>query len=148
MKKNYVIDTNVFLEDADCIRILRNGEENKVFIPETVLNELDKLKKDVKTRPYVSKAVEKLIEYKDEVTIISTTKKGFDSNDNKILQELVDAQIEDPVLVTNDKLFQFKAMKDGIFSEEFQRSKAYSSIEDIYTGIVEVGEKPIPNCFY
>ena len=41
-KKNLIIDTNVFLSDSDCFR---NFENNDLFIPIKVLEELDKHKK-------------------------------------------------------------------------------------------------------
>lgn len=40
--KLFVIDTNVVLHDAGC---LRNFEENDVAVPITVLEELDRFKK-------------------------------------------------------------------------------------------------------
>ena len=40
--KLFVLDTNVILHDAGC---LRNFEENDIAIPITVLEELDKFKK-------------------------------------------------------------------------------------------------------
>ena len=44
-KKQYIIDTNVLLEDPDAIFKLHNGNQNNVFIPYHVLLELDKFKK-------------------------------------------------------------------------------------------------------
>ena len=41
-KKNFVLDTNVILHDHDC---LRNFQENDVYLPIIVLEELDKFKK-------------------------------------------------------------------------------------------------------
>ena len=41
-KKNLIIDTNVFLSDSDCFRKFEN---NDLFIPVKVLQELDKHKK-------------------------------------------------------------------------------------------------------
>ncbi len=41
-KKNFVIDTNVILHDCNC---LKNFQENDVYIPIVVLEELDKFKK-------------------------------------------------------------------------------------------------------
>lgn len=41
-KKNYVLDTNVILHDYQCIE---NFQDNDVFIPITVLEEVDKFKK-------------------------------------------------------------------------------------------------------
>ena len=41
-KKNLIIDTNVFLSDSECFRKFEN---NDLFIPIKVLEELDKHKK-------------------------------------------------------------------------------------------------------
>ena len=50
MRKNYVLDTNVLLADADSIY---KFEENNVYIPMVVIDELDGLKesKDSETLP-------------------------------------------------------------------------------------------------
>ena len=41
-KKNFVIDTNVILHDSGC---LKNFQENDIYLPIVVLEELDKFKK-------------------------------------------------------------------------------------------------------
>ncbi|NDV65783.1 PhoH family protein [Bacteroides sp. 224] len=41
-KKNFVLDTNVILHDYDC---LKNFEENDIYLPIVVIEELDKFKK-------------------------------------------------------------------------------------------------------
>ena len=55
--KNYIVDTNVLLENPKCLEILSDNGTNKVFIPYTVLDELDKLKKE----PRVSHLVNQVI---------------------------------------------------------------------------------------
>ena len=42
-KKNFIIDTNVILHDYKC---LDNFEENDIYIPFVVLEELDKFKRE------------------------------------------------------------------------------------------------------
>ena len=44
-KKIFVIDTNVILHDATCIR---NFEDNDIVIPISVLEELDQFKRGIK----------------------------------------------------------------------------------------------------
>jgi len=46
MKKNFVIDTNVLLDDPQAIL---KFEDNNVIIPITVLEEIDKFKRDLNT---------------------------------------------------------------------------------------------------
>ena len=41
-KKNFVLDTNVILHDYKCIE---NFQENDIYLPIVVLEELDKFKK-------------------------------------------------------------------------------------------------------
>ena len=41
-KKNFVLDTNVILHDYNC---LKNFQENDIYLPLVVLEELDKFKK-------------------------------------------------------------------------------------------------------
>ena len=41
-KKNFVLDTNVILHDYQCVK---NFQENNVYIPIAVLEEVDKFKK-------------------------------------------------------------------------------------------------------
>ena len=45
-QKQYIIDTNVLLEDPQAVFKLSNRNENSVYIPYHVLLELDKLKKN------------------------------------------------------------------------------------------------------
>ena len=40
-KKNYVLDTNVLIENPQCLLTLRNGVENDIFVPYHVLMELE-----------------------------------------------------------------------------------------------------------
>ena len=47
MQKVYILDTNTLIENPDCLEAFRNGQENKVLIPYSVIMELDRLK----TRP-------------------------------------------------------------------------------------------------
>ena len=43
-KKNFVLDTNVILHDYNC---LKNFQENDIYLPLVVLEELDKFKKGI-----------------------------------------------------------------------------------------------------
>ena len=44
IRKHYVIDTNVLLDDPKALFKLRNGNENSIYIPYHVLLELNKFK--------------------------------------------------------------------------------------------------------
>jgi PhoH-like ATPase len=151
MKKNYVLDTNVLLENENCIEILRNGEENDIYIPATVIEELDKLKRDKRKRHQVMRAIEILKEYEDKIEIIYNGVK-HESPDNNIIREIQanENEINEPIFVTNDKLLQFKSNKLGIESEPFKFSNPFQSESQIYTGFVNIDEGEIleKNCFY
>jgi len=151
MKKNYVLDTNVLMENEKCIEILRNGQENNVFIPATVVEELDKLKRDKRKRHQVTRAIKALKEHEDHIQIIYNGIK-HDSPDNFILKEIQanEDKISEPIFVTNDKLLQFKAKTLNIESEEFKSGNPFQSESQIYTGFVNVdeGEMLEKNCFY
>ena len=151
MKKNYVLDTNVLLENEKCIEILRNGDENNIFIPATVIEELDKLKGNKRKRHQVTRAVEALREHAEHITVISNGVK-HESPDNYILKEILANidKIPDAIFVTNDNLLRFKAQKQDIISEEFKDSNPFQSESQRYTGFVDVesGEMMEKNCFY
>jgi PhoH-like ATPase len=40
-EKNYIVDTNVLLEDPNALLKLRNGNENSIYLPYHVLLELN-----------------------------------------------------------------------------------------------------------
>lgn len=151
MKKNYIIDTNVLLENDNCIEILRNGEENDIFIPATVIEELDKLKRDKRKRHQVNRAIDALKEYKENITIIYNGT-VHESADNQIIKEIEanNDKIDNPIFVTNDNLLRFKAQKRGIESEDFKFSNPFQSESQRYTGFVNVDEGELleKNCFY
>ena len=151
MKKNYVLDTNVLLENENCIEILRNGEENDIYIPATVIEELDKLKKDKRKRHQVMRAIQSLKEFQDVITIIHNGVK-HESPDNLILKEITSNldKISEPVFVTNDELLRFKAQKQEINSEEFRYSNPFQAESQKYTGFINVDEGEVleKNSFY
>ena len=43
-KKNFVLDTNVILHDYNC---LKNFQENDIYLPIVVLEELDKFRREM-----------------------------------------------------------------------------------------------------
>ena len=59
--KNFVLDTNVLIENPRCIAALRNGEENRIHVPWTVLAELDGLQRDPRIGHVVGQAINALV---------------------------------------------------------------------------------------
>jgi len=150
-KKNYVIDTNVLIENPNSVLALRNGSENNIFIPYHVLMELETLKNTPKLRHIVAQVISSLIENRDHITFIRNGEAESPFTqivDNYILREIETAKdIPDPILVTNDRLLQLQASLRNIKSEELRDSKPFESESQLYTGFVEESENAPPNSF-
>lgn len=148
MKRNYIIDTNILIDNPDCIEILRNGEENNIFIPIEVINELDNLKKNDRVRHLINTAIENITKNLDNITIIGEI--DFQrNNDLKILKQIKDKKdIENPILVTNDEIFQLYSKINKVNCEYFKSSNPFKSESQIYTGFVkDINTEFVPNCF-
>jgi len=149
MKKNYVLDTNVLLEDPNCIEILRNGGENGIGIPFHVILELDRLKKEPRLAHLVSAAVDAIRKNLEVIQILHPNghEALLDHMDLRILREAGHGGMETPILVTNDRLLQVMASVSGLSSQEFKSSHPFQSESQRYTGFVEEGDEPPPNSF-
>ena len=148
-QKHFVLDTNVLIENPKCITALRNGQENQIYIPYTVLTELDGLKKDPRIGHIVAQAVH-AIRDDEHVTIFPpdfALTLTDDVMDDRILKEILHMAPEEAMLITNDRILQIKAKVYGIPSEEYRDSDPFRSESQRYTGFVEEGEDPVHNCF-
>ncbi|MBD3268045.1 phosphate starvation-inducible protein PhoH [bacterium] len=147
MRKNYVVDTSVLLDNPKSIEILRNGSDNEIFLPYTVVLELDGLKKDKRLSPVVSRVIDE-IEENQYIHFIGEKKNGHACGDLQIIEDIKKTKIDDPILVTNDKLFRVISQYHEITTEPFEESIPYQSESQLYNGFVdEIGDKFIPNCF-
>ena len=146
MRKNYVVDTNVLLDNPESIDILINGEENNVYIPYHVILELDKLKKNDKISHIIPEIINKINSDNKHIHILKND--DIINTDDKILKEVVNNNIENPILVSNDRILRLKAKIKDIDNQEFNQSKPFQSESEKYTGFVEDGENYIHNCFY
>lgn len=148
--KQYVVDTNVLLEDPNALFKLRNGNENTVYIPYHVLLELNKFKKDPRLGYIANRAISNIYDYPDQFRLLKTNHvAGSYSNqvDNHILEEIHASGLLEPILVTNDKVFQLQAGVHGIKSENYKDSVPSKSEAERYTGFVSEKDEIIPNCF-
>ena len=150
VEKHYVIDTNVLLDDPGALFKLRNGNENSVYIPYHVLLELDKLKKDPRLGHIVAKVIQHLSDHPDQFKILKAN--GVAESlaklvDNYILDEIEKSGIENPILVTNDKILQLQAGLQGIRSEHYKDSAPSKAEAEVYTGFLDQDEKPVHNAF-
>jgi PhoH-like ATPase len=148
--KDYIVDTNVLLDDPDALIKLRNGSENHVFIPYHVLLELNKFKKDPRLGHIVAKVIHWLSEHPDQFKILKTSKiaPSFARQvDSHILEEIQTSGLGAPILVTNDKILQLQASLQGIRSERYKDSVPFKSQAEYVTGFVDQREEVFANCF-
>ncbi len=147
-KKNFILDTNVILHDYKC---LDNFEENDIYIPFIVLEELDKFKKgneqiNFNAREFVRQLdditdnglfeegadlgigrgklyIKNMSEYDKEI------EKSFPDRkpDNRILSVVLGVTTENPkiktILVTKDINLRMKARSLGLLVEDYITDK-------------------------
>ncbi|MDT8440973.1 MAG: PhoH family protein [Desulfuromonadales bacterium] len=160
MKKTYVLDTNVLLHDPEA---MFRFEDNDVVIPMTVIEEIDRFKKDLsetgRNARHFSRLMDALrsraklvdgveLENGGRLTVKLYTEdslKGLppelrtERGDNRILAVAVDEKksCECPVIfVTKDTNLRIKADAIGLPAEDYESDKV--SIEDLYSGTAEV----------
>ena len=150
-KKNFVLDTNVLLHDHKCIF---NFEENDIFIPIVVLEELDKFKKGNEVINYNAREfARQLDKYTDKdffengaqlgpdlgrLSIIVNSslnkrvKEAFreDKPDHRILSAAIEVAEQHKnmrtILVTKDINLRMKARALGIETEDYTNDKVKS----------------------
>ncbi|MBW2478174.1 MAG: PhoH family protein [Deltaproteobacteria bacterium] len=160
MKKTYVLDTNVLLHDPEA---LFRFEENDVVIPMTVIEEIDRFKKDLsetgRNARHFSRLMDhlrakaKLIEgvdldngghlkvelYTNEALENLPPELQTDRGDNRILAVALELKHSSsfPVLfVTKDTNLRIKADAVGLVAEDYESDKV--SIEDLYSGTADL----------
>ncbi len=155
MNKTFILDTNVLLLDPSAIN--KFGSNNKVFIPLTVIEELDKFKKDQnengRNARYFSRLIDgfrsqgslfKGINLENGGSLQVSVTKGYkgtaptelrlDLNDNLILaaaMNLKDAG-ENVTLITKDINLRLKSDAVNIHAEDYETTDV--SIEELYSG--------------
>lgn len=172
--KLFVLDTNVILHDAGC---LRNFEENDVAVPITVLEELDRFKKGNEDINFQARAFLRRL---DELTgdVLSPTgtslgdglgsvrvvletncderlKSAFleDCPDHRILNVALTLQEQlaprPVVLVTKDTNLRMKAKSFGLTAQDYSTDKV-ESMDKLYTGkrLIEGLESEVVNQFF
>jgi PhoH-like ATPase len=159
--KNYVLDTNVLLYDPQA---LFKFEENTIIIPITVIEEIDRFKKDMnetgrnarqvsrflddlRTKGSLAKGIELpsggmlRVEIYEELVLKGLPPElRVDRGDNRILAvaaDLLRRDAEHPtILVTKDTNLRIKADAIGLVAQDYQSDKV--EIEEQYTGESEV----------
>jgi PhoH-like ATPase len=160
MKKIYVIDTNVLLHDPQA---LFRFEENDLVIPMTVIEEIDRFKKDLseigRNARHFSRLVDSLrekaklidgvkLESGGNLRVVLYTEEALkrlppelreDHGDNRILAVAVELRdkCDCPVIfVTKDTNLRIKADVVGLTAEDYESGKI--SIDELYSGTAEV----------
>ncbi|MDR0333742.1 MAG: PhoH family protein [Dysgonamonadaceae bacterium] len=161
-KKNFILDTNVILHDFKC---LENFEENDVYIPFVVLEELDKFKKGNEQINFNARAfVRELDLITDDNLFTSGADLGVNYGklyivnspldnpkiqeafpercpDNRVLSTVLDVSEKHPnmktILVSKDINLRMKARSLGIVAEDYINDKV-TNID-----IFELGEETI-----
>ncbi len=171
MIKNFVLDTNVLLHDpAAIIRF----QDNRVIIPITVIEELDRFKKDLnmlgRNARTVSKFIDRMRQEGSLAEGISLNGGGilrvaFDGEgakrlpaelsgnreDNQILSVALGTQVREQgipvVLVSKDTNLRIKADALGLRAEDYESDRV--DIEELYQGFREVAvDKAWIDAFY
>ena len=159
MKKNFVVDTNVLLHDPDA---LVRFEDNRVNIPITVIEEIDRFKKNLdeigRNARQVSRFLDGLREQGDLRAGIETENGGcirvffgFEyakqlppelsagKGDNLILAVCLGLREREElpvVFVTKDTNLRIKANALGINAQDYERGKV--RLEELYSGAGDV----------
>lgn len=149
MTKLYVLDTNVLIHDPSAIF---NFEENDIFIPMVVLEELDRNKKglsdEARNARQASRFLEELINTPQLPGGGTLTFQTFltprldSSNDNEIIsvtEHLVSMRGQ-ATLVTKDINMRIKAAMRGVLAEDYRNDKAIEDIDLLPSGYAELPE--------
>jgi len=163
--KTFVLDTNVLLHDP---RAVFRFQENTILIPITVIEEIDRFKKDMnetgRNAREVSRILDDLRKKGSLASGISLESEGIlrvalmngemlsrlphelseQRGDNRILAVAADAKSKSSqvpvILVTKDTNLRIKADAIGIKAEDYQSDKV--DITELYTGFTQLEVDP------
>ena len=165
MKKTFVLDTNVLLHDPQAIF---KFDDNDVVIPITVIEEVDRFKKDMSE---VGRNARQISRFLDNMRAVGSISKGVPleqggtlrvalaspEDQNKLPHELMgdkaDNQIiavalhlylrrenREVVFVTKDTNLRIKADALGIPCEDYEHDKV--RLDELYTGVADLQLPP------
>ncbi len=160
MGKVYVLDTNVLLHDPNA---MLRFEENDVVLPMTIIEELDRFKKQPETTGRNARQVSRMLDRlhngghltagvqldnggslrvalcdRDTLRGLPAELEG-DRGDNEILAVALELRRDcacDVVLVSKDTNLRIKADALGLSAEDYETDKV--DISELYTGTAEV----------
>ena len=161
-KKTYVLDTSVYLTDADCVKSFKN---NDIVVPLKVLEEIDKHKK---RQDSVGSQARAIIRKLDELRSKGSLSKGvriekglgmirvssynplclpddldLEDSDNQIIATALSEQDVSPpsrkvVVVSRDINMRVKCDSLGLLTEDYQAEQVVENSEGLYTGRAEI----------
>jgi len=155
--KNFILDTNVLLHDPQS---LFKFEDNSIIIPITVIEEVDRFKKDMnetgRNARMVSRILDSMREKGSLASGVTTSGGGtlriemfaekyfknlpvdlrVDNGDNRIIAVAQDVRDRFPdmmtIFVTKDSNLRIKADAIGLLAEDYESDKV--DIQDLYSG--------------
>jgi PhoH-like ATPase len=160
MKKTFVLDTNVLLHDPQA---LFRFEDNDLVIPMTVIEEIDRFKKELSETGRNARQFSRIMDgLRSKAKLIEGVEletgghlrvdlytqehlKGLppelrtDRGDNRILAVALDVKSRSDkmvILVTKDTNLRIKADAIGLTAEDYESDKV--SLEDLYSGTTQV----------
>ncbi len=177
LKKIYVLDTNVLLQEP---RSIFSFEDNEVVIPAVVLEEVDSKKRNLDEIGRNARQVSKII---DRLRTLGKIHKGIPlesggtfrielnhrsfvklqevfnekTNDNRILAVALNLHLEEEkkengrpvILVSKDVLVRVKADAVGLQAEDFLSDRVVEYDDNIYSGFMELYiNRELVNEFY
>ena len=159
-KKNYVIDTSVFLTDSSCLFKFGN---NDLFIAHKVLEEIDKHKKRQDSVGFHARQIIKAL---DELRLKGSLSKGIRLGKGMGILKVEEACMDLPgalsmkvpdhqilgvalavkeafpkrktVMVSRDINMRVIADACGLISEDYETIKVVEDVDKIYTGFLEI----------
>ncbi len=163
--KNFILDTNVLLHDPQS---LFKFEENNIIIPITVIEEVDRFKKDMNETGRNARMVSRILDSMREkgslaggvtmpgdgtLRIEMFAEKYFknlpvdlrvDNGDNRIIAVAQDVRDRFPdmetIFVTKDSNLRIKADAIGLIAEDYESDKV--DIQDLYSGTRSIEVSP------
>jgi PhoH-like ATPase len=163
--KNFVLDTNVLLYDPQAIF---RFEENNIVIPITVIEEIDRFKKDMNETGRNARQVSRFLDdlrkmgslaegialetggtlrveiYEEKVMKRLPPELREERGDNRILAVAMDVREKSGasavIFVTKDTNLRIKADAIGLVAEDYESGKV--DIEELYTGFAEHSVEP------
>ena len=163
--KSFILDTNVLLYDPQAIF---KFEENNIVIPITVIEEIDRFKKDMNETGRNARQISRFLDdlrkkgslstgirlesggtlrveiYEEKVMKRLPPELRQERGDNRILAVALDVKEkgrQDPVIfVTKDTNLRIKADAIGLVAEDYESDKV--DIEELYSGFAELDVEP------